>query len=138
MIPSLSAQLCGREPLPWEEAEKLAQLQGLKRAALHCLQWRPEDRPSAEEVLLHWRNWLTCLSPVWRPGGGHEAHMHVSVTGACGACESMDATEACMRGRFRDALLVWHSWQYGYGHDAQKEPPPRSMSALMCSRKSFC
>eukprot|EP00892_Ulva_mutabilis_P003554 jgi/Ulvmu1/1570/UM110_0033.1 len=48
------AQLCGRELLPWEEgvaqqAEKLAQLRGLRRAILQCLQRKPEDRPSATQ-----------------------------------------------------------------------------------------
>ena len=55
------AQLCGREALPWEDgapgqAEKLSQLQVLKRAVLECLQRRPEDRPAADKVLLHWRS----------------------------------------------------------------------------------
>ena len=55
------AQLCGREALPWEDgapeqAEKLSQLQVLKRAVLECLQRKPEDRPAADRVLLHWRS----------------------------------------------------------------------------------
>ena len=54
------AQLCGREPLPWEEgapgqADKLTQLQVLKRAILQCLQRRPELRPTAQEVVGQWR-----------------------------------------------------------------------------------
>lgn len=58
---SIWAQLCSREPLPWEEGapqqgEKLKALKALKRAVLHCLQRQPQARPTAAHVLLHWRN----------------------------------------------------------------------------------
>lgn len=54
------AQLCGREPLPWEagtpgQAEKVAQLRVLKRATLQCLQRQPGARPTAQEVVGQWR-----------------------------------------------------------------------------------
>eukprot|EP00892_Ulva_mutabilis_P005644 jgi/Ulvmu1/3451/UM016_0071.1 len=55
------AQLCGRAVLPWEvgapeQSANLAKLGVLKRAILQCLQRKPEDRPTAEKVLMHWRN----------------------------------------------------------------------------------
>lgn len=58
---SIWAQLCGREALPWEagapqQTERLRSLRALKRAILQCLQRNPEDRPTAEEVLRHWRS----------------------------------------------------------------------------------
>ena len=58
---SIWAQLCGREALPWEDGaagqrEVLRQLRGLKRAVLQCLQRDPAQRPTAVEVLTHWRN----------------------------------------------------------------------------------
>eukprot|EP00892_Ulva_mutabilis_P008436 jgi/Ulvmu1/5965/UM026_0088.1 len=58
---SIWAQLCGREALPWEagapqQAAKLSQLHGLRRGVLLCLQRDPAARPSAQEVLVQWRD----------------------------------------------------------------------------------
>lgn len=48
-------QLCGFEPLPWEEGaegaeEKLQMLKGLKTAVLKCLNRDPKARPHASGV----------------------------------------------------------------------------------------
>eukprot|EP00892_Ulva_mutabilis_P004530 jgi/Ulvmu1/2449/UM136_0001.1 len=58
---SIWAQLCGRVPLPWEagaagQEGKLRQLRALRRAVLQCLQRDPAERPTAEQVLMVWRN----------------------------------------------------------------------------------
>lgn len=67
------AQLCGREALPWEDGApqqvaKLAQLRGLKRAVLQCLQRRQEERPTAEQVLVQWRTLFDSRTAGGQPG----------------------------------------------------------------------
>ena len=69
---SIWAQLCGRELPLWEEgapgrAEKLGQLRMLKRAVLHCLQRDPAERPTAQEVVVRWRNRLESRTATGQP-----------------------------------------------------------------------
>eukprot|EP00892_Ulva_mutabilis_P011349 jgi/Ulvmu1/8587/UM045_0030.1 len=69
---SIWAKLCGREVLPWEDgapqqAEKLAQLRGLKRAILQCLQRHPSQRPTAEQVLTQWRTLFDSRTAAGQP-----------------------------------------------------------------------
>lgn len=50
-----TGQLCGLEPLPWEEGaegseEKLRMLKGLRTAVLKCLDRDPQSRPTADGV----------------------------------------------------------------------------------------
>lgn len=65
-------QLCGRQALPWEDGasgheEKLLLLRGLKRAVLQCLHRQPEERPTAEQVLLQWRTLFDSRTAAGQP-----------------------------------------------------------------------
>eukprot|EP00892_Ulva_mutabilis_P006499 jgi/Ulvmu1/4220/UM019_0199.1 len=69
---SIWVQLCGWKVLPWEDgaagqAEMVAQLRGLRRAILQCLQRAPGYRPTAAQVLTNWRTLFDSRTATGQP-----------------------------------------------------------------------
>lgn len=51
---TICAQLAGRQPLPWEDPTRQAELdhmKGLKRSVLRCLSRNPSQRPTSDLLI---------------------------------------------------------------------------------------
>jgi serine/threonine protein kinase len=66
-------QLMGRKPLPWESKDRaerralLRQLRILKPSVMACLSRRPEERPTAEDLLRNWNRLFDHVTAATSP-----------------------------------------------------------------------